>query len=72
LGVLRVSRSGEKKGGKYDNELELLKENFSQSQEQLFQTKAIERRRLVKRKHKQEKRKEMMHGQDYSARGKST
>jgi hypothetical protein len=36
-----VSRSGSKKGGKYDRELERLNENFSQSQEQLFQEKAI-------------------------------
>jgi hypothetical protein len=49
-----------------------LNENFSQSREQLLQKKAIERGRLVKREHKQEKRKEkeMTHGQEGSAQGK--
>jgi hypothetical protein len=47
---------------------ERLKENFSQSQEQLLQEKAIQRGRLVKGKHEQEeqkqKEKEMTRGQD--------
>jgi hypothetical protein len=63
----RASRSSEKNGGKHDSELELLKKAFSQNSEQLLQKNAIEQGRLVKRKHKQEKQKEMTHGQDCSA-----
>jgi hypothetical protein len=44
-----------------------LNENFSQGQDQLLQEKAIERGRLVKRKHKQERQKEMTQGQDWLA-----
>jgi hypothetical protein len=66
-----VSRASPKKGGKYDSELEQLNKDFSQSQGQLLQQNVIERVRLVKRKHKQEKRKEMTHGKTSRHEGRA-
>jgi hypothetical protein len=65
-----VLRSGQKKGGQHRGKLERLNDNFSQSQEQLLRKMAIERGRLVKKNHKQEKQKEMTQGQDCLAREK--
>jgi hypothetical protein len=49
---------------------ERLNEDFSESPEQLLQKNAIERGRLIRRKHKQEKRWELTQGQECSARRK--
>jgi hypothetical protein len=69
----RVSRSGEKKGRKYASEFERLtvEREFVAQSRATVKEKAIEEigGRLVKRKHKQERQREMMHGQDCPARG---
>jgi hypothetical protein len=63
---------GEKKGRKYDSEPErsTVKRKYLAQPWLLLEKTAVERGRVTKRKHKQEKQKRITQGQDCSASGK--